>query len=79
MIFTFEPTNDKTFKRDAVNHTIETVVLNSLTGEEITSFIRNVKKIWDQTCENNIATDHRIKILKQDLYSQNYIVHTRIL
>ncbi len=79
MIFTFEPTNDKDFKGKAKDRTIEIVVTNSNTGEEITRFTRNVRKKWEQTCKNNIETDHRIKELKNDSDSDNYIVYTRVL
>lgn len=79
MRFIFEPANEEIFKNQAVNHTLETVVTNSNTGEEITKFERRVTKKWEQTCKNNIETDHRIKVLKKDSNSNNYIVYSRIL
>lgn len=79
MRFIFEPANEEIFKNHAVNHTLETVVTNSNTGEEITKFERRVTKKWEQTCKNNIETDHRIKVLKKDSNSNNYIVYSRIL
>lgn len=79
MRFIFEPASEEIFKNQAVNHTLETVVTNSNTGEEITKFERRVTKKWEQTCKNNIETDHRIKVLKKDSNSNNYIVYSRIL
>ena len=79
MRFVFEPVNEKIFKEKAAGRTIETVVVDSQTEEEIARFTRNVKKVWAQTCKNNIETDRRIEELKNDSDSDNYIVHTRIL
>ncbi len=79
MRFIFEPVNEENFKQEAVGHTIETVVTDSQTGIEIVRFARSVRKKWEQTCKNNIETDHRIKELKNDSESDSYIVHTVIL
>ncbi len=79
MRFIFEPASEKNFKEQAVGRTIETVVVNTITEEEVKIFTRNVRKTWEQTCKNNIETDHRIKELKREAESDNYIVHTRIL
>jgi len=79
MRFIFEPNSNEVFKKRALNNMIETVVHNQRTGEVIVRFTRRVRKIWEQTCKNNVLTDHRIKKLKHDKESENYIVYTKIL
>lgn len=79
MLYIFTPTNEETFKDQAVGNTIETVVTHRDTNKEICQFTRRVRKRWTQTCKNNIESDHRIKILKKDSNSNNYIIYSRIL
>ena len=78
MKFIFNPSDEKKFKELTVGKTIETIVTNSITGEEICKFTRNVRKLWKQTCKNNIETDHRIKALNKDIERDAYIVYTYI-
>jgi len=66
MDFFFHPVNEDKFKEEAVNHFVRTVVFDTSTGEVVTSFTRRVQKVWEQTCKNNIETDHRIKMLSGD-------------
>jgi len=79
MIFKFEPSDDEKFKSKAVNNKIVSVVVDSITNEIILSFTRKVRKKWDQSCKNNIETDHRIRELTNDKKSEKYIVYTCIL
>lgn len=78
MKFTFNPSNEKQFKKMAVGKNIETIVINSLTGQRIIRFTRSVRKLWKQTCKNNIETDHRIKAINKDTERDMYIVHTSV-
>lgn len=66
MKFYFYPANEKIFKSGAVNNFVRIVVFNELSGEIEASFIRRVNTLWQQTCKNNIETDHRIKELNGD-------------
>jgi hypothetical protein len=66
MKFYFYPTGEEKFKADAFNNFVRTLVFNVLSGEIEVSFIRQVKTLWQQTCKNNIETDHRIKELSGD-------------
>ena len=63
MKFYFYPDAEEKFKADALNNFVRTLVFNELSGEIEISFIRQVKTLWQQTCKNNIETDHRIKEL----------------
>lgn len=79
MRFTFEPAEENIFKAQAIGCTIVTIVEDTRTSKEIQRFTRRVRKYWTQSCKNNIETDHRIKALKNDIESENYIVSTRII
>ena len=68
MEFFFYPTSDKNFKEEALNNYVHTVIFDTLKCKVVSSFIREVHKIWDQTCKNNIETDHRIKGLSGDCF-----------
>ncbi|MHC8470556.1 hypothetical protein [Plesiomonas shigelloides] len=63
MNFYFYPASEEKFKADALDNFVRTVVFNKLSGEVEISFIRQVRTLWQQTCKNNIETDHRIKEL----------------
>lgn len=61
--------NDETeFKSNAVGNFVHTLVFDTIEQKVIVSFVRQVRKIWEQTCKNNIETDHRIKELSSDNY-----------
>ncbi len=66
MEFFFHPSNEDKFKKEAVNHFVRTVVFDTSKKAVVTSFTRQVRKVWEQTCKNNIETDHRIKELSGD-------------
>lgn len=66
MRFYFYPNDEDKFKAEAFNNFVRTIVFNELSGEIEVSFIRQVRALWQQTCKNNIETDHRIKELKGD-------------
>lgn len=72
MEFYFYPDNDQKFKEEALNNFVHTIVFNTETSEVELSFVRKVQKIWEQTCKNNIETDHRIK----ELSGINYQVYS---
>lgn len=61
MEFFFHPTDENKFKEEAVNNFVRTLVFDCSKGEVVTSFSRQVTKIWENSCKNNIETDHRIK------------------
>ena len=66
MEFFFYPADEDKFKKESVNHLVRTVVFDTSKEEVVTSFTRQVHKVWEQTCKNNIETDHRIKVLSGD-------------
>jgi len=68
MEFYFYPSDENTFKNEAVGNLVRTVVFETSSGEVVLNYIRQVKKHWEQTCKNNIETDHRIKELAGDNY-----------
>jgi len=68
MKFYFYPADEELFKTEAVGNFLRTIVFNEVSGEIETNFTRQVKKLWQQTCKNNIETDHRIKQLKDGQY-----------
>ena len=68
MEYFFYPPDEKAFKESAVNNYVHTIVFDATKCEIASSFTRHVRKIWRQTCKNNIETDARIKILVGDEY-----------
>ena len=66
MDYYFYPEDEKKFKEEAVNKYVRTIVFDTVNGEITTSFVRQVRKVWEQTCKNNIETDLRIKELSGD-------------
>jgi hypothetical protein len=66
MEFYFHPADESKFKEEAVGNFVRTIVFDTLKDEVTVSFVRQVRKVWEQTCKNNIATDHRIKELSGD-------------
>lgn len=68
MNFYFYPKNEDVFKEKALNNYVRTLVIDELSGEIQFTFARHVGKIWQQSCKNNIETDHRIKPLNQGHY-----------
>jgi len=74
MEFFFYPTDDNRFKEEALNNYVFTVVFDIAEGKVFSSFARKVSKIWEQTCKNNIETDHRIK----DLPGNNFQIYSWI-
>lgn len=68
MEFYFYPTDESDFKTNAVGNFVHTLVFDTTEQKVIISFARQVSKIWEQTCKNNIETDHRIKELNGDNY-----------
>jgi len=68
MEFFFYPPDENQFKERAVGKIVRTIIFDKVKGEVISTFNRKVKKIWVQTCKNNIETDHRIKDLSGDYY-----------
>jgi hypothetical protein len=68
MKFFFHPANENSFKEQAINNFVHTIVFDTSNGEVVILFTRQVRKKWEQTCKNNIETDHRIKELQGDNY-----------
>jgi len=66
MEFYFYPADEDRFKQEAVGKFVRTLVYDPTKDVVVLSFTRQVKKLWEQTCKNNIATDHRIKELSDD-------------
>lgn len=64
MKFYFYPFDEDAFKAEAVGNFVHTIVFNEVLGEVETTFTREVKFLWKQTCRNNVETDHSIKQLK---------------
>ncbi len=48
MKFYFYPIDEEEFKSEALNNYVRTIVFNELSGEIEVSFIRQVKKLWQQ-------------------------------
>ena len=74
MIFYFYPSDESTFKKQAIDNYVHTLVFDTAKGKIITMFTRHVKKEWSQTCKNNIETDHRIK----ELHNNDYKIYSWI-
>lgn len=68
MEFYFYPANESEFKTNAVGNFVHTLVFDTTEQKVIISFVRQVRKVWEQTCKNNIETDHRIKELTGNNY-----------
>ena len=66
MKFYFYPVDEVEFKNAAVGNVVRTLVFDKSSGKVTACFSRKVNKVWEQTCKNNIETDHRIKELKGD-------------
>jgi len=66
MKFFFYPEDENQFKKEAKNNFVRTIVFDTSKNEVVAVFFRSVKKVWEQTCKNNIETDHRIKALSGD-------------
>ncbi len=60
MDFFFHPADEDKFKEEAMNNFVRTVVFDTSKRAVVTSFTRKVRKVWEQTCKNNIETDNRI-------------------
>ncbi len=72
MDFYFYPPEETEFKSNAVGNYVHTVVFDITEQKVVKSFVRKVDKVWEQTCKNNIETDHRIK----ELLGINYQVYS---
>lgn len=72
MKFYFHPHEEEEFKKTAVGKIVHTLVFDTSKQKVIINFSRKVNTIWEQTCKNNIATDHRIKQLK----GKNYQIYS---
>jgi len=72
MNFYFYPTDESEFKSSAVGNFVHTLVFDTNEQRVVVSFVRKVRKIWEQTCKNNIETDHRIK----ELSGNNYQIYS---
>ena len=68
MEFYFYPTDESEFKANAVSNFVHTLVFDTTEQKVIVSFVRQVSKVWEQTCKNNIETDRRIKELSGESY-----------
>lgn len=66
MIFYFCPSNENTFKENAVGNYVRTLVFDRTKNAVVLTFARKVSKKWEQSVKNNIETDHRIKSLSGD-------------
>ncbi|MCL1046545.1 hypothetical protein L2737_14620 [Shewanella electrodiphila] len=66
MEFYFYPNDETEFKSNAVGNYVHTVIFNTNEHKVVNSYARKVNKHWEQTCKNNIETDHRIKELSGD-------------
>jgi len=72
MEFYFYPTDESDFKSKTVGNFVHTLVFDTTEQKVVVSFVRQVRKVWEQTCKNNIETDHRIK----ELYGDNYQIYS---
>lgn len=63
MEFYFYPNDETEFKSNAVGNFVQTVIFNKIEQKVVNSYTRKVTKIWEQTCKNNIESDHRVKEL----------------
>ena len=68
MNYYFHPADENEFKNKASGNYVRTIVFDTVKEEVVTCFIRKVNKAWEQTCKNNIETDHRIKNLSGNNY-----------
>ena len=68
MEFYFYPADEIKFKDAAVGNFVRTVIFDRTSNEIVLSYTRRVKKVWEQTCKNNIETDHRVKDLAGDAF-----------
>ena len=68
MEFYFYPNDEMEFKSNAVGNFVHTIVFDTTEQKVIISFVRQVRKFWEQTRKNNIETDHRIKELSGEHY-----------
>lgn len=68
MEFYFYPTDESEFKSVALDNYVHTLVFDTTEQKVIISFVRKVRKVWEQTCKNNIETDHRVKELSGENY-----------
>ncbi len=66
MKFYFYPQNCDDFKQAAVGNYVRTIIFDHEKGRIVNDFVRKVHKYWEQTCKNNIQSDHRIKALAHD-------------
>jgi hypothetical protein len=63
MEFFFYPADENQFKQAAVGNFVRTLVFDTNKDEVVVTFVRRVSKAWEQSCKNNIETDHRIRAL----------------
>lgn len=63
MDYFFYPIDESEFKAQAVGNFVHTIVFDTQNQTIVTCFTRQVRKVWEQTCKNNIETDHRVKEL----------------
>ncbi|NMD50872.1 hypothetical protein HG547_04400 [Shewanella sp. DNRA4] len=78
MKFYFYPTDEEKFKADALSNFVRTIAFNERSGEVEVSFIRQVNTLWQQTCKNNIETDHRIKELSGEHFQvYSWVVNSK--
>ena len=68
MNYYFYPEDENKFKETAVGNYVRTIVFDVEKRKVTLTFARKVKKIWEQTCKNNIETDHRIKEIHGDTF-----------
>jgi sulfur relay (sulfurtransferase) DsrC/TusE family protein len=74
----FYPANEKQFKQEAKNNFVRTIVFDTKECKIANNFIREVKSDWQQTCKNNIETDHRIKSLSGEHFEiYNWVVQSK--
>jgi len=68
MNFYFYPEDENEFKRKSTGNYVRTIVFDANKEDVVLCFSRKVNKVWEQTCKNNIETDHRIKNLPKGNY-----------
>lgn len=68
MKFYFSPNNDESFKKEAVNSFVRTLIFNRSTNKIHNCYSRKVSKRWEQSVKNNIESDHRVKGLPNGDY-----------
>ncbi len=78
MEFYFHPSDESKFKRSAVGKYVRTLIFDPVEQQVAVCFVRRVAKLWEQSCKNNIETDHRVKSLMGDhLQVYSWIVESK--